>query len=273
MCSAEWSFASDALPGSDCRSPVDFSLVFSSLVLSIVPSALFCFIALYRILYVRKEKVKLRRSTGSNLLWSVKIISGLFGILGNIIALAGWISQDVESAYGVAAVVLSLLAAVSPRGRIRSTPLTVLQVLALMLAHYGHSRLVRSSNFLSLSLLLVIVFDAARLRSFVLVGFLNDKPAFVAGFILSLAARVVLLAAENVPKRKFLDENTGLTLEETATPVNRWFFIWLLDILWLGWQKSNLRISDLGNPAEDSAAIYRRFEVGWEKHKTTSRHP
>lgn len=72
--------------------------------------------------------------------------------------------------------------------------------MVLLLSATEHKRSLASSQLLSLFLLCSIIFDAARFRSFVLVGFVQPKPLLVAGFIVNLIARVTLLALENIRK-------------------------------------------------------------------------
>lgn len=111
VCSSDWSWTAAALPGSECRE-LDFSLVFSSLLLSTIPSICFLVLGGYRIYYVKQNKVCIGRNKASIALWTAKLLCASLGIVGSLISLIGWLVEGSESGYGIAAVVLSLLASV-----------------------------------------------------------------------------------------------------------------------------------------------------------------
>ena len=79
--------------------------------------------------------------------------------------------------------------------------MTVLMVTAL-----EHKRSLASSQTLSFFLILTGIFDAARIRSFILVGF-QEQPSLIAGLAVTLLAKLGLLALENVRKNFCLREN------------------------------------------------------------------
>ena len=111
VCSSDWSWTAAALPGSECRE-LDFSLVFSSLVLSTIPSICFLILGSYRIYHVKQKNVCIGRNKASIALWTAKLLCASLGIVGSLISLVGWLVEDTESGYGIAAVILNLFASV-----------------------------------------------------------------------------------------------------------------------------------------------------------------
>ena len=112
--------------------------------------------------------------------------------------------------------------------------------------------------------------DGIRLRAFFLVGYNIAKTVFMIGCILSLAARLLLVVVENLPKRFILLNPTSqmaFSAEAMATPLSRWFMLWLLPLLRKGYKNPNLSLNDLGEAPQDSAAVYARFEKAWLKHR------
>jgi len=67
-----------------------------------------------------------------------------------------------------------------------------------------HYRCFRSSQLLSVFLLVTTIFDVARLRSFILVQYDDKKLAFVVGFLLAFASKAMLFVLENISKRSIL---------------------------------------------------------------------
>lgn len=76
----------------------------------------------------------------------------------------------------------------------------------LMVAALEHQRSLASSQTLSFFLILTGIFDTARIRSFILVGF-REHYLLIAGLAVTLLARLGLLGLENVRKSFCLRED------------------------------------------------------------------
>ena len=270
VCASDWTWDGPAFPGSACRE-LDFSLIFSSVVLSILPSICFCFLAAHHIYKLSRKEIKINRSKASLLLCFAKLACAGLALLGSLVSLVGWVvAEDGGHATGTAAVALSVLASVGSRSPTTVKLIFDCQILAMLITYMEHFRRLRSSRRMSLFLVVLTCFDAARLRTFFLVNYDSTRTIFIAGFIIAFASRLPLLILENIPKRFILlDPNCKIALsdEAMAVPISRWTMFWLLRVLRQGYNTADLSLKDLGEVPQDSAAVYARFEKAWNRHQ------
>ena len=113
-CASDWTWTDPAFPGSACRE-LDFSLIFSSVVLSILPSTIFYLAAVHHIYKLMQREISISKCKASKLLCAAKSACALLALLGNIMSLIGWMAtQREEHGTGTTAVALSLPVSVSP---------------------------------------------------------------------------------------------------------------------------------------------------------------
>ncbi|KAK1991372.1 putative multidrug resistance protein MDR [Colletotrichum falcatum] len=184
----------------------DFTLLFEQSILSILPSILFLGACFARISWlVRREN----QAQGCRLLYAkLGAAATLFSIQLAIVSL--WAMRSTQrTQVSIAAAILSLIVA---------TAITIL-------VYAEHKRNVGPSKLLSLYLVITVLFDTAQIRTL----FLRDGYAPIAGCsVVSLAAKLVLLSLEEVPKRPLLhSESKRADLESTSGSISRTIFWWL----------------------------------------------
>ena len=69
-----------------------------------------------------------------------------------------------------------------------------------------HKRTVRPHILLSVYLLVVLVFDVVRIRTFSLLGFPAQQTFYFVAFVFSFGAKLALLVLENLSKRADLKD-------------------------------------------------------------------
>ena len=111
-CSDEWSFSGSAFPGSECRI-LDFNLAFESVLLSIVPNVCFFVLSVFHLHTLMAKELKIGTSVRSKTLFGLKLGISFLALAGSLLALIGWVTTGTESAYGVAALALSIPVSVS----------------------------------------------------------------------------------------------------------------------------------------------------------------
>lgn len=113
VCSSDWTWNAPAFPGSACRE-FDFSLLFSTLVLSIIPSTCFIILAGRHTHVLWHDDLKINKSRVSLLLCGAKMICASVAVLGSMIGLFGWVRvSEGRQASGTVAAALSVPSAVS----------------------------------------------------------------------------------------------------------------------------------------------------------------
>lgn len=120
------------------------------------------------------------------------------------------------------------------------------------------------SYFLSLALLVNLLLDVSRLRTFVLVGHGSTSTFFLATFIAQFACRAISLVAFNLPL-SFAKAESGKATPENAGFFSQLFVFWAYPLMWAG-KSGDLEIRDLPALQEDMASdkLYERFEARWE---------
>jgi hypothetical protein len=137
----------------------------------------------------------------------------------------------------------SILGAGRSKASIAAAILSVVaSILVCVLSHYEHNRSFRPSPVLILFLALTILFEAARTRTYFLLG----VTALAATLSISIAFKVLLLTMESQNKKRVLmQQHQTKTLEELAGPINRTFFQWLNGLMLRGY-RGLLAAADIG---------------------------
>ena len=117
----------------------------------------------------------------------------------------------------------------------------------------------------SLYLLLTLVLDTSRVRTFVVVGSQSTSEFFYASFLAQYACRFLSLAALSfsstfAPSKEETLEGSGF--------LSHVFVTWALPLMWKG-RHGNLELEQLPNldPDMDTALLYSRFEVHWRSER------
>ncbi|KAJ3809549.1 P-loop containing nucleoside triphosphate hydrolase protein [Lentinula aff. lateritia] len=235
-------------PQSQCRS-FDFTLMFENAILSMVPSAiaLALFVSYIRLAVSRKIiGVSVRRPD--------VLIAFILNLALNILTLIAWTTAKttdvpvLAGSYLTAALVLSL----------------VVSILNVILVSNELSR--KDSSFAtSLYLLIVLLLDASRLRTFSSAGKSTISMFFFVAFAASFAIRGLCLVLMNAPEPK----ESGV--RKSSGFFSSIFLLWLLPLMWKG-RKGTLNLDDLPDFDQKSTALYMRFETSWRREKRKT-HP
>lgn len=136
-------------------------------------------------------------------------------------------------------------------------------VASIPLSLYEHLRSPRPSFLLEGFLLLSLLFEPVRARTFWL---LHENHTIPVIFICTVVLKAVSLTLEMIEKRRFLlPESQNCSPEETSGTVSRAFFAWLYPILRAGYKGTlhlrDLFVLDAGLKTETLSA---RFEAAWD---------
>ncbi|KAF7713845.1 Uncharacterized protein PECH_000838 [Penicillium ucsense] len=229
---------------SDCRGGFDFTILFESSILNVLPAACFLVLVLARLYYLSKQ--------------SVKVSSSIFHR----------ITLGTSIAYAAIQVALVVLVTKQHQGEAESVVLigVILDLVAALgmtaLIDLEHFRSVRPSFLVFAYLFLTTLFDLARLRTAWLV---EDNHVYSACLSASFALKLILLVITNTEKRKWLIGNEkDHSIESVSGPLSRGLLTWLNGLLWKG--HSKLLPGD-GLPAIHeklmSADLSERFTSTW----------
>ncbi|KAK1755881.1 ABC multidrug transporter [Echria macrotheca] len=221
-----------AVQGPACRGGFDFTVLFEESVLSILPSACFLLVAPLQTARTFKGAVAVRWS----LLWAAKMVTICVYAALQLALLVLWSTRSFYTTnVSVASSVLGLCVALG---------------LAVM-SPLEHRKSPRPSFFITSYLLITLLFDMARARTYWLLG-ANDP---VAGVIsASLAVKLVMLGLEAVDKRGILVESYRfLSRESTSGILSRGVFWWLTPLLSEGFRRV-LSVGDLSTINEKLAS-------------------
>jgi ATP-binding cassette subfamily C (CFTR/MRP) protein 1 len=249
--------------GPDCRSGFDFTLLFEESVLTILPLALLIFIAPFRILYLSKRQDRLRRSK----LLFTKLVRDICAIrpmhqahnyqqlvwtillMFDIAHLTLWVRHD------------------GPKNRatIPSAALSFVgSVILLALSSIEHMRNIRPSWLLNVYLLLTVVFDIARSRSYSLSP---DLDAVSTVFTSRVAVKLLLAIIEARPKRRLLlPQFADSPPEAISGPYKRALFWWLNALFKKGYSES-LAVDDLFHLDKHLQSDYLHHLLGSSWHR------
>ncbi|KAJ3496582.1 hypothetical protein NLG97_g2553 [Lecanicillium saksenae] len=200
------------------RAIFDFSLTFEQVVMEILPSAIV--IAFSPLVYFkyRKEPVYVRSSP---LLWAKLVMSSMLVITESVSLAFKTLPNEFQTTTSVPAASVELVAA-----------LTIGAIILL-----EHRRALRTSSLLALYLLLGLLIDITKSRSYFLRSGNNVLAALAAttGFL-----RLGLFLLEEKSRRSLLIEDElreNASPEATSTFMSRTFFLFLVPMLVTGYQK------------------------------------
>ena len=237
-------------------------------ILSILPTGIFILSSLWLLRYILREQrhgiVSLLRDTRTIIIATTSTLL----LITSALSLAAW---QVATPYLVssakrqvtAALTLSLVAAVSIS---ISGPivvyLTVFQLFVLSLVPKLSNS--RPTLFVtSLYLVLTLVLDTSRVRTFVLVGSQNVSGFFLIAFLVQYGCRFATFVVISLPPTLGRQENL-----EDASFLSHSFVLWALPLMWQG-RHGNLEIDQLPALHSDMRTpdLYHRFEKYWAKER------
>jgi ATP-binding cassette subfamily C (CFTR/MRP) protein 1 len=221
-------------PNRSCQS-FDFSIRFENIVLSILPNAIFLLIwfaaRLPHLLY--RKKTLCRHADW--LLW-LRVAIPIINLVFNAALLAEQQTQLVSTTtpyyHGLGDATFPAALAVS----------LCTCALSIFATYLERIHVIGGNFLLPTWLLLTTLFDAARLRTFVLLGLLSSHKAFFALFSVTVSLRAVSLILDTINtanSTQSVEEeddddavtNTAPTHEQSASFMNRLGFFWLFPLL------------------------------------------
>ncbi|RAK99259.1 P-loop containing nucleoside triphosphate hydrolase protein [Aspergillus ibericus CBS 121593] len=231
-----------------CPATFDFTLLFEQSILSIGPSALFLLLVAGRIWWLYPENIK---TTANKAYWQkLAVAICLVGL--QIASVVLWARHNIIRT-AIPAISLSLVDALS----------------ITFLSAIEHNRSVRPSSLLSIYLFLSIGFDAVQVRTL----FIRQYPPSLAALsAATVALKVLLLALEAQPKRRYLKSAHRDTSPESTSGIFARTIFWWLNRLFLTGFRKLLTIEDLFPTDEDlrSGPLRRKIRLAWEKYQSSN---
>ncbi|GFF44547.1 hypothetical protein IFM46972_07580 [Aspergillus udagawae] len=227
----------------DCREGFDFTVLFESDILSIVPAACFLLLASFRVLHLFRQSQKVLSSTLRVVTLSVSVT---FAAIQVVLLVLVATQHPVGGRTLLASAVLDLLSALG----------------VILLLDLEHVRSIRPSFLVSVYLLISLLLDLARVRT---AWLLPENHAYSAFLSTSLAVKLVLLALASVEKQKWLlSAEIFYSTESVSGPFTRGLFTWLNGLLWRG-HSASLAGDDLPAVHEKllSSELSVRFADTW----------
>ncbi|KAJ5218037.1 uncharacterized protein N7498_000136 [Penicillium cinerascens] len=221
----------------DCRGGFDFTVVFESGILSLVPGACFLLLASCHLPHLLRQ--------------SRKVLSSIFRV----------VTLSVSVTFAAIQLALLVLVAkqhpVGGRTLIASAVLDLLSALGvILLLDLEHVRSIRPSFLVSAYLFITLLFDLARVRT---AWLLPENQAYSAFLSTSFAVKLVLLMLASVEKQKWLLPTEKYhSTESVSGPFTRGLFTWLNGLLWRG-HLASLAEDDL--PAVHEMLLSSRLSV------------
>ncbi|KAF2119372.1 P-loop containing nucleoside triphosphate hydrolase protein [Lophiotrema nucula] len=231
--------------GPHCRGGFDFTLLFEDSILSIAPLALLLCIAPFRIIYLWSQ----RSRVSSGLLLPAKLFTWALLAAFDLAVLVLWSKHStVKSHASVPSAVISLIGA----------------LVLCLLSFFEHLRTLRTSFLLNVYLLVTVVFDAARSRTFSL----NTNLEMISIlFTTRVGVKLFLAIFEAKSKRNLiLTEFVGSPPEMISGVYNRALFWWQNQLLRQGFSNT-LSVDDLFHLDTHLSSEYlqRLIQSSWEK--------
>ena len=117
----------------------------------------------------------------------------------------------------------------------------------------------------SFYLLLTLVLDTSRVRTFVIVGPESTSKFFYGSFLAQYACRFLSLVVLSFPRLFTTFED--VTLERSGL-LSHIFVTWALPLMWKG-RHGTLELEQLPklDPDMDTSALYSRFEAHWKAER------
>ncbi|KAJ6175652.1 hypothetical protein N7485_002566 [Penicillium canescens] len=234
----------------DCRGGFDFTVMFESGILSILPAACFLLLTSFRLLHLFRQRRKVLSSTFRVVTLSVSVTFAAIQVA--IIVLVT--RQHPAGRTLLASAVLDLLAALG----------------VILLLDLEHIRSIRPSFLVSVYLFITLLLDPARVRT---AWLLPDNEAYSALLSTSLAVKLVLLVLASAEKKKrLLSTEKYHSTESVSGPFTRGLFTWLNGLLWRGSSES-LAGGDLPAVHEKllSSELSARFTDTWAHSDQTGK--
>ncbi|RSL46129.1 hypothetical protein CEP54_013989 [Fusarium duplospermum] len=203
-----------------CRGDFDFTLRFQRIFLGLVPAAIFILVALPRVAFLAfKPRVVGGKSQQFTKLSFITVIAALQLVL---LVLSATSNNENLDIFAVAASALGF----------------VEWLLILALSFAEHSRATRPSSILTFYLLLNILFDAARCRSYWLIEGSFGPPTWPGIFTAALPFKAILLLLELQSKARWVNwTREEHSPEETSSMFSLGIYLWLSSIFLRGYKK------------------------------------
>ena len=243
-------FPGDDLFGPQSPGRFDFTLTFENAIFSIGPMSAFI---LFAIAYIRRL-LQAKTCVKSGLLLPLKLAFATILFGAELAMLALWARMpDSRVQTTLASSILCSIGA--------------LFIGAVLYAghRYSPSPAIPLSIYLSVTLLL----DMAKTRSFFLREGIDDIAALS---VVTLAAKLAIIVAEEVPKTRYIDKQRfpSLSGEAVGGFWSRSMLVWVNDTLLIGF-KRRLEVEDLPpmGPTFSSERLYNEFLPIWRKRKVS----
>ncbi|KAF2475450.1 canalicular multispecific organic anion transporter 1 [Lindgomyces ingoldianus] len=203
--------------GEQCRGGFDFTLLFEDTIFCILPLILVFCMAPFRIFYLRRKRTKVSKS----LLLPTKLLAWCFLAAFDLSLLILWLKPLTKrTSASVASAIISVVGA----------------LVLCLLSYFEHLRSVQTSFLLNVYLLVTVVFDAARSRSFSLD---NNLESISVVFTTRVGIKVFLAIFEAKGKRSILlPEYAETPLEATSGIYSRAFFWWQIGLFRQGFSNT-----------------------------------
>jgi ATP-binding cassette, subfamily C (CFTR/MRP), member 1 len=228
----------------------DFTILFEDTILTILPAAIFLLGAIARSVWLVNSPNKVVSSLSRS---SKLCFLSAFTAIQLAVLVVRATHLEIATTASVAAAALDFSAA----------------CVLFVLSWFEHSRSVAPSTIIGLYLLLSLVFDGVRLRTFYLTsGYGAQAVAHMMS--LSVAAKVGVLITETVEKRSILlPAYKDLPPEQTSGIYNKSFFWWVNPLLMLGF-RSNFHTDDLFTLDQKLGASYVQpiFKRKWQAKRS-----
>ncbi|KAJ5554087.1 hypothetical protein N7513_004046 [Penicillium frequentans] len=227
----------------DCRGGFDFTELFESAILNILPAACFLLLAIFRLFQLSRQSPKVLSSAFrvANLVVSIVFAAIQIGLLVLVA-----IQHPLNGPVSLAGAILDLVSA----------------LVIVILVDQEHFRSLRPSFLTSAYLFTTLLLDLARVRT---AWLLPGHQAYSACLSASLAVKAILLTLNNIEKRKwFMPNEKYHSIESVSGPFSRGLFTWLNSLLWKG---NSVLLTDEGLPNVNekilSSEVATRFTDSW----------
>ncbi|KAJ5142866.1 uncharacterized protein N7515_001653 [Penicillium bovifimosum] len=236
-----------------CRGGFDFTVVFESTILNILPEACFLLLATVRLFQLFRQSPKVHSSAFRVVTLGVSVTFAAIEVA--LLVLVA--TQHVTGGRVVlASAILDLLSA----------------LVVIVLLDLEYVRSICPSFLVSAYLFVTLLLDLARVRT---AWLLPETLAYPACLSASLAAKLVLLVLNNIEKRKWLvPSEKGNSIESVSGPFSRGLFTWLNGLLWKG-HSASLTGEALPTVHEklSSSELAAQFAEAWASRPQNGRSP
>ncbi|KFA48354.1 hypothetical protein S40293_04500 [Stachybotrys chartarum IBT 40293] len=234
-----------------CRQGFDFTLLFEQTILSAIPSGLMLLASTLFLLRRYRRIVKTRRRATRSLKWAKQVTSRTLHNDNHLVLVVLW----------------SLPGSNPTRASLPAMVISFVGTCAIALLSYvEHDRSVRPSSLLCVYLLLSALLDLSQVRTL----WLREHSSPTASvFTAALAFKILVLVAEMVEKRPFLEAPyRDYPPEALGGILNRSVFWWLNSLLRSGSSKE-LSLDDLFDLDEDltTKILHEKFRRAWTLSK------